>query len=127
MKDCTKCNIEKPLRNFGKASKRKDGHHSWCKDCTKLAARTRYVYTTYGITTEDYDEMRESQGYACKLCGINETESSGKGLLHIDHCHRTGKVRGLLCSNCNTALGLLQDSPSLIIAAFNYINESIDN
>ena len=57
----------------------------------------------YGITLADYDRMESEQGGKCKICST--TEPKGMGRWHVDHCHSTGKVRGLLCNNCNTKLG----------------------
>jgi hypothetical protein len=72
---------------------------------------------SYGISVEDYDEMLESQGGGCYICGIGPVGRA----LDIDHDHRTGKVRGLLCSNHNRALGLLGDDPDLLLAAHTYL------
>jgi hypothetical protein len=72
---------------------------------------------SYGISVEDYDKMLESQGGGCYICGIGPVGRA----LDIDHDHRTGKVRGLLCSNHNRALGLLGDDPDLLLAAHTYL------
>jgi hypothetical protein len=72
---------------------------------------------SYGITVEEYDEMLESQGGGCYICGVGPVGRA----LDIDHDHRTGKVRGLLCSNHNRALGLLGDDPDLLLAAHTYL------
>ena len=72
---------------------------------------------SYGISVEDYEEMLESQGGGCYICGIGPSVRA----LDIDHDHRTGKVRGLLCSNHNRALGLLGDDPDLLLAAHTYL------
>ena len=72
---------------------------------------------SYGISVEDYEEMLESQGGGCYICGIGPVGRA----LDIDHDHRTGKVRGLLCSNHNRALGLLGDDPDLLLAAHTYL------
>lgn len=73
---------------------------------------------SYGITVEEYDAMLSSQGGGCYICG-GQTDS--KRALDIDHDHRTGKVRGLLCSNHNRALGLLGDDPELLLTAHEYL------
>jgi hypothetical protein len=72
---------------------------------------------SYGITVEDYEQMLESQGGGCYICGASPSVRA----LDIDHDHRTGKVRGLLCSNHNRALGLLGDDPDLLLAAHTYL------
>lgn len=60
----------------------------------------------YGICTREYNQMLKEQGEKCWACG----EKSGGKKLHVDHCHTTGKVRKLLCTNCNTAFGLLKEN-----------------
>lgn len=72
---------------------------------------------SYGITVEDYNNMLEAQDYGCYICGGTDANRA----LSIDHNHSTGKVRGLLCSNHNRALGLLGDNPELLIAAHRYL------
>lgn len=70
----------------------------------------------YGITPEDYATMAKAQSYVCAIC-----KGTTKSRLHVDHNHATREVRGLLCSRCNTALGLLQDSPNLCREAAAYL------
>jgi hypothetical protein len=77
-------------------------------------------YKKYGWTVERYNEVLEEQDYRCKICG----KYPNKTALAVDHCHETGKVRGLLCTKCNTGLGLFCDSPELLIKAFRYIMNS---
>jgi len=74
----------------------------------------------YGLTTEDYDALYDRQGGRCAICGCSEGESI-KGAFAIDHDHTTGRVRGLLCGLCNTAIGKLQDSPTLLRKAATYL------
>lgn len=71
----------------------------------------------YGISKGQWEDMAKAQGYACAICG----ERQPKRKLAIDHCHKSGKVRGLLCSNCNSALGLLQDSHQIASSAAKYL------
>ena len=72
----------------------------------------------YGITLEQYNQMFTNQNGNCAICGRNQSEF--KTSLNIDHCHKTNKIRGLLCSNCNTALGLFNDDNVLLQKAINY-------
>lgn len=74
----------------------------------------------YGITLEQYQAMLKSQEYTCKVCGKPEPRKNCS--LSVDHCHSTGKVRDLLCSNCNTGLGQFQDSIEILQAAIDYLN-----
>lgn len=70
----------------------------------------------YGITLEDYNLMFKKQNGKCFIC------NTLKNVLHVDHCHTTNKVRGLLCGNCNKALGLLKDNIDILQTAINYLN-----
>ncbi|WP_425545633.1 endonuclease VII domain-containing protein [Glutamicibacter creatinolyticus] len=69
-------------------------------------------------------ELSESQDHKCAICGDPYGMESLKHPLYVDHCHQTGKVRGLLCSRCNTGLGLFRDSPDLMLAAVTYLTRS---
>lgn len=79
----------------------------------------------YGISKVRYLEMVESQNGLCAICGNEETAtkrgSTEKRSLAVDHCHKGGHVRGLLCSKCNTGLGSFRDNPSLLSAAIAYL------
>lgn len=76
------------------------------------------IKNKYGITEQDWLQLLDKQGGHCACCP--ETEG-----LCVDHCHTTGKVRGLLCHHCNRALGLFRDNPEYITNALNYLNDSI--
>ncbi len=74
-----------------------------------------------GCTPEQYLDLMDEQRERCAICG----EKNGDGReLHADHDHATGKIRGLLCFKCNTALGLFRDSPRLLARAIVYLEES---
>jgi hypothetical protein len=73
----------------------------------------------YGITLEDYKRMLVEQNSCCKMC--DKHSSLFKRCLHVDHCHKTGVIRGLLCTNCNTALGIIE-SEELNERALRYLN-----
>jgi len=85
-------------------------------------ARRERLRKKYGLTVEQYLAMAEAQGQVCKICGQPETEKYGA--LHVDHDHRTSKVRGLLCGQCNTGLGKFRDDPALLRAAIDYLERS---
>ena len=106
---CKKCN---QLKSHIKSQ-------TWCQDCHKAAARRTNLRKKYGITPEIYDQMYADQEGRCKICSRHSTEF--KRQLAVDHCHTTGKVRGLLCSNCNTAIGKLNDDPELFARAVSYL------
>ena len=85
--------------------------------------RRAYLKKTYGITPEDFSLMKEIQGGRCAVCGAHYSDL--KKDLCIDHNHDSGMVRGLLCSKCNSAIGLLNDDPRLLYSALMYITRSL--
>lgn len=80
--------------------KRKKGNPRWNQE--------RHLWHTYKLTLEQYDSLLEAQDGACAMC--DTSDPLGQGNFHVDHCHETGAIRGLLCHACNTGLGLLGDS-----------------
>lgn len=152
-KTCTKCSILKPLDEFKKDNRRLDGLSSHCKVCCternmkwrkehpekfnaiakswkernpekhKSNNRNSTLKRNYGIDSATYDGMFLSQTGCCKICKIAQSELTKA--LAVDHCHLTGKVRGLLCSDCNTAIGLLKDDPKLTNAATEYLKDLV--
>lgn len=107
---------------------RNDAHSMSCSkyrpsNYTGLDRRDVIIRNQYGITLEDYNNMLEAQDYKCAICG-NEDEVEGRRLA-IDHCHKTGKVRGLLCGKCNRGLGLFYDNFTLLQSAIEYLKNSL--
>lgn len=93
--------------------------------------KERALKFQFGISLEKYKTMFESQGGLCAICkkpesALNQKRTNTK-LLAVDHDHKTGLIRGLLCGRCNTAIGLLQEDPSLLDAAKKYINVTKEN
>ena len=83
----------------------------------------------YGISLDRYLEMSEEQGHKCKICGEKEKTLDKNGVprkMPVDHCHKTNKIRGLLCTACNRALGLFKDDPKILRCAARYIEDSLD-
>lgn len=117
---CRLCGIEKPLSEF---YIRKDTgkHRHECKTC--LIEKHRFK--TLGVCNAKYDELLVIQGNKCAICG-STLNSSRYTKLAVDHDHKTGKVRGLLCTNCNTAIGLMKDSPERLQAAIEYLRRHED-
>jgi hypothetical protein len=79
--------------------------------------RAHSLRRNYGISLADYERMATGQQGRCAIC----RELPGKKRLHVDHNHETGKVRGLLCSKCNTGLGLFRDRAGLLHLALEYL------
>jgi hypothetical protein len=96
---------------------------SKCKDCAKQWHREHKLLTKYGLDRGDYDQMLAEQDGRCAICRALP-KSSRNGLLHVDHCHQTGEVRGLLCFSCNTGLGAFQDSEERLVIAAEYLRRS---
>ena len=103
----------KPCKECGSIFEPQAPSHLTCsQECADRLLVTRYLLRNYKITLADYDKMYLAQEGKCKICdgeGFLMAEHH-KVRLVVDHCHSTGRVRGLLCHNCNRALGLLQDS-----------------
>lgn len=75
----------------------------------------------YGMTIEDYNAMYDRQGGKCAICGGRGNERAVCRKLSVDHCHLTGNVRGLLCTQCNVGMGSLKDSQFLLANALRYL------
>ena len=88
---------------------------------TRWARNLRNV----GLTLEDYDTMLAGQGGGCAICGNHESGDKRTPRFHVDHCHATGVVRGLLCSSCNLGLGKFADSPERLERAALYLRLQI--
>lgn len=89
----------------------------------KIRHRKCNLKRMYGLTLEDYDQMFEQQNGVCAVCGGLAT--GGKRLV-VDHCHITGKIRGLLCGNCNIGIGNMQDNVDILAQAIIYLNKYIE-
>lgn len=81
--------------------------------------KAAFLRHMYGISMDEYNDLFEKQKGCCAICKKHQTEI--KKRLHVDHCHTTGKVRGLLCFSCNNALGQLNDDIELLKAAITYL------
>lgn len=85
--------------------------------------RRAWMKYRYGIVPEEYDAILQSQGGVCAIC----KRVNSLGRLHIDHCHTTGRVRGLLCHNCNKAIGHLKESIDNALSLIAYLRQSKEN
>lgn len=83
--------------------------------------RAQFLKQTYGISVQEWENLLAAQGNVCAIC---KTKEPGKRGWHTDHNHETGVVRGILCSNCNTGLGLFQDNTSTLASAIVYLENS---
>ncbi len=92
-----------------------------CRPCREHIKWKSFIKRTYGIDSETYYEMLERQNYKCAICFSEDNNSSARTKMFIDHCHSTGKVRGLLCSKCNMALGNFNDDIEILKNAIEYL------
>jgi hypothetical protein len=144
MKRCSKCKIEKESSEFAKDNGKKDKLRSICKQCDgerykqneeKMKANSKIYYQNnyknnpekrkskslkynYNMTWEIYNQMLIKQNNKCKICN-NEFKNARD--THIDHCHTSLKVRGILCNNCNTAIGLFKEDVNNLKNAITYL------
>lgn len=88
----------------------------------RLTARAWQRLNRYGLTAEDYERLLEKNDGCCHICMTRPTEGS---VLDVDHCHATGRVRGLLCQKCNKAIGLFADDPIVIEKAAHYVRAQV--
>lgn len=126
---CTTCGHYKEWPEFIKDKNKAYGYKAKCKECKRKDYLNRYcpakqrakaLKQKYGITTEQYEKMLAAQHQGCKICGIS-SEEHGR-FLSVDHCHTTGKIRGLLCHSCNTAIGLLKENLGNFRKAMQYLS-----
>lgn len=119
---CISCNKKKPINSF---HLRSDGKlMSYCKKCQskkrKDYFKEHYKFSRYNITKEEFNSMLTFQKNKCNIC--KEELSNPR----IDHCHKSGKVRGLLCHHCNVALGHVKDNINILKNMIKYLEKEID-
>lgn len=140
---CRICQVEKSEEDFYKVTRRyKEKVYTYrnkkCKTCALVENREwrlkndpkikdqarKATLKTYGLTQQQYDEMYQAQDGKCAICheppgqwGVTQRA------LAVDHDHKTGKVRGLLCDGCNRALGIMRDDPARLMSAVAYLFE----
>ena len=137
---CSSCKETKDSSLFPKATKKKRGFAWECKTCKKETRKNKkktmssedwallhkgyYLKSAYGITLIEYNNFLKQQNHKCAICYADETEVLNQ-TLYVDHCHSTGKVRGLLCHPCNASLGLLKENIEVLENAKNYLRKHI--
>lgn len=133
-KYCPTCNTDKDESLFGSNKYQKCKLNTECRECAKERSKQyrksnpdkfkdSKLKSTYGISLKDYNRMLEEQKGVCAICYKPQVDKA----LAVDHCHKSGKVRGLLCSLCNTSLGKMGDSPDRLRRAAAYLEEFIND
>lgn len=145
-KSCIKCEEVKSFEEFTRNHTAKGGRGNVCKVCinkrqnearkrngrnvgvrrpkgTFINASERHFFYKYGLSNKEVFQMFKEQLGKCKICNCETTDKRnlGNGWLVVDHCHVTGKVRGLLCSSCNVGLGFLNDDKDIMRNAISYL------
>jgi len=118
---------EKPCKKCGTMFSPKAPSHLYCsQECADDSIVTAYLKKNYGITIDDYRDMLDKQDHKCGICGGEgfTMKEEHKVKLVVDHDHQTGNVRGLLCHNCNRALGLFHDDPKALNKAIDWVSET---
>jgi len=130
-KKCSLCNSVKNRNDFYQDKGRKDLMSAYCKECSlsrnkkwrelnPQASKDSSLWTRrklfYGITKEEFFNLLETQSYSCAICNSDINKSA-----HVDHCHATGKIRGLLCRHCNNGLGQFKDNIKFLQSAIDYL------
>jgi len=148
-KICYRCGNDKPLSSFREDNRYPQGYRHVCKECTstdqnkKRRQRWRtdrlyrnrsnenristHLMVQYGVTLVEYNALLLEQKGVCAICGNEQKLTYGrhkKGRLCIDHNHSTGIIRGLLCHNCNAAIGLMKENIEILQNAINYLNKN---
>lgn len=131
-KTCNSCKHSLDLTNFTKLKSSPDGLNRTCRDCHRVmtkaywaskpeqrkAKATRWkLKKRYGITPALYNQMLVAQDGKCAIAGCFSATR-----LHVDHCHKTGKVRALLCQMCNMALGCIKENRKIALELIKYIS-----
>lgn len=129
-KRCFACKEEKPLTEFYRSNV--NYYQKECKACNrerkyrwhkteegKRSSANTKLKSRFGITLEQYEEMYLAQNGKCLCCGASESTFGHR--LAVDHCHTTGRIRGLLCKDCNVALGYLKEDKQIVENLLAYI------
>ena len=131
MKICSQCRKEQSPSEFYNSGKYLQAH---CKSCGRERSKEYYhknkhkasfkenekrkqLHKSYGLSLEEYNKRLERQGGVCVICGSKDSHRK----LSVDHDHETGRIRGLLCSSCNIAIGLLGDNACGVRKALDYL------
>jgi len=127
MKRCPDCKEMKSFESFPRNKRTKDGLGTYCKTChnrrgresvaRKGGARIYHLRQRYGLDEAEFSDILARQGGVCAICRLTAPS-------HLDHCHESGRVRGVLCVPCNNGLGLFRDDPDRLESAARYLRRA---
>ncbi len=121
--------IKKQIKDYNTANRKK--RNTYYRECNKNPKRKEWMRNynrqhklkkNYNLTLEDFNNMLKKQQNSCAIC--NNVFKSGARYIHVDHCHKTNKVRGLLCPYCNVGIGNFFDKQHLLNKAIKYLDKS---
>ena len=115
-KQCCACKTTKLSKEFNKCVSRKDGLDIRCKNCASASSKIQHYKKLYGFTAEQAKHHLNNQYGSCKIC-------AKEAKLYVDHNHSTGKVRDLICNNCNTVIGHAKENVEILAKAIEYLKE----
>ena len=126
---CNMCKLTKPPMGFVKHAKSKTGYRKYCKDCHNKNSKTyrtgdpdkikdQKLRQTLGVTLDQKKALITKQRNKCPICKLDLNDVK---FTPVDHCHKTGKIRGVLCGNCNVGLGHFRDSLKTLFRAAIYL------
>lgn len=145
-KVCGSCKVDKPLNMFNINRSKKNyahGVYPVCKECQSVKSRLAYqkhrdkrragarayhLRKNYNLSLDQFSDLVKEQDGLCACCGEKQDYKTvdGKGQeLFVDHCHETGRIRGLLCGRCNTGIGILGDTLDHLKKAVAYLEKRI--
>lgn len=116
---CNMCEEVKSIDRFPPVRYNAKGYaviDARCYDCRKPAKRTFDLSSKYNLTDQEFEAIVLAQNNRCLLCDTELTKP------HVDHCHSTGRVRGILCYHCNVGLGHFKDNPEVLARAIQYLS-----
>lgn len=132
---CGMCKVLKPHGAFNRSSADRYGTCSICAECNRVkalawgkknaskrraTAKYQHLFQKYGLTRETFEMLLASQGSKCAIC---RDQLNLHYRTHVDHSHRTGKIRGILCGKCNSGLGMFKDDADILAAALTYLSD----
>jgi len=118
-KICNHCKKEQIIQNFV-FRKDENKYRNICKSCYYIQQKYNHLKRNYNITKEEYLELLKNQNNKCAICNKILDNSL---YTHLDHCHKSNIIRGILCNNCNHGLGKFKDSIQILKSAIKYLEE----
>lgn len=127
MLKCSKCDAESVSRGLCRrhySSEYRSANLEKCREYSRTySAKKAYRLRRYGLSVSEFDAMLGAQNGVCAICGGAPHDRYQKNMA-VDHCHETGRIRGILCLNCNSALGLFAEDANRLRAAIEYLSRN---